>query len=210
MSSKSTVRGHGSTHWLRGKARSCGKPLGRGHQSSLKRPRFDAACQRRLKLTPFLRASSSSRGQESAAATLLLAESGSTPRSGPPGTRHRWHPVVDRVSWGCPRHTVRWPVRLSQPPHSKNQRCLRNLAHGRTVGEWGPATAYLPPTTIAATLRRIQKGELILPTIQREYVLEAEPGGRSLRLGHTGIPIKGYRDATNVGLAEAKAAVEAV
>lgn len=30
--------------------------------------------------------------------------------------------------------------------------------------------AYLPPTTIAGTLRRIQKGELILPAIQREYV----------------------------------------
>ena len=29
---------------------------------------------------------------------------------------------------------------------------------------------YLPPTTIADALRRIQKGELILPAIQREYV----------------------------------------
>ena len=29
---------------------------------------------------------------------------------------------------------------------------------------------YLPPTTIAHTLRRIQKGDLILPAIQREYV----------------------------------------
>jgi hypothetical protein len=29
---------------------------------------------------------------------------------------------------------------------------------------------YLPPTTIADVLRRIQKGELILPAIQREYV----------------------------------------
>ena len=31
---------------------------------------------------------------------------------------------------------------------------------------------YLPPTTIAETLRRIQKGDLILPAIQREYVLK--------------------------------------
>lgn len=29
---------------------------------------------------------------------------------------------------------------------------------------------YLPPTTIADTLRRIQRGDLILPAIQREYV----------------------------------------
>lgn len=29
---------------------------------------------------------------------------------------------------------------------------------------------YLPPTTIATTLRRIQRGDLILPAIQREYV----------------------------------------
>ena len=29
---------------------------------------------------------------------------------------------------------------------------------------------YLPPSTIADTLRRIQKGDLILPAIQREYV----------------------------------------
>ncbi|MET3769833.1 hypothetical protein ABIB15_002537 [Marisediminicola sp. UYEF4] len=29
---------------------------------------------------------------------------------------------------------------------------------------------YLPPTTIGAALRRIQKGDLILPAIQREYV----------------------------------------
>lgn len=29
---------------------------------------------------------------------------------------------------------------------------------------------YLPPLTIAETLRSIQKGELILPAIQREYV----------------------------------------
>lgn len=29
---------------------------------------------------------------------------------------------------------------------------------------------YLPPTTIAETLRRVQRGDLILPAIQREYV----------------------------------------
>lgn len=32
------------------------------------------------------------------------------------------------------------------------------------------SVAYLPPTTIADVLRRVQKGELILPAIQREYV----------------------------------------
>lgn len=31
---------------------------------------------------------------------------------------------------------------------------------------------YLPPTTIAKTLERIQRKELILPAIQREYVWE--------------------------------------
>jgi hypothetical protein len=33
---------------------------------------------------------------------------------------------------------------------------------------------YLPPTTIAATLARIQSGNLILPAIQREYVWEPD------------------------------------
>ncbi len=33
---------------------------------------------------------------------------------------------------------------------------------------------YLPPTTIASALAQIQAGELILPTIQREYVWEAD------------------------------------
>lgn len=43
------------------------------------------------------------------------------------------------------------------------QRALRALGRVRDMG-------YLPPLTIADTLRLIQKGELVLPAIQREYV----------------------------------------
>lgn len=51
---------------------------------------------------------------------------------------------------------------------------------------------YLPPSTIAETLRRIQKGDLILPAIQREYVWR--PGQVIGLLGSMmrGYPIGGF------------------
>ncbi|WP_336724679.1 DUF262 domain-containing protein [Cellulosimicrobium cellulans] len=51
---------------------------------------------------------------------------------------------------------------------------------------------YLPPTTIAESLRRIQKGELILPAIQREYVWRPAQVIRLFDSLLRGYPIGGF------------------
>jgi hypothetical protein len=52
--------------------------------------------------------------------------------------------------------------------------------------------AYLPPTTIAATLARIQSGELILPAIQREFVWEPDQVTGLFDSLMRGYPIGGF------------------